>query len=314
MQSGDFANRTGAAVSWVGSMKLARLPLLLVAAVVVGGVGWWRGSAVRAESPVLVDHVATVVPAESSEPVEGFRSLAQGIEYGRFKLATASALGDSLARIVRVDPKQASLRVGSTSLLDHQPRAASEWAGSAATVAVINTSMYADDYQTSVGYFRVDGMEKNGRGAGQQNSAIGWSGHEFRLFNFGCADVDAAKRDWPTLVQSIRMLGCSGENVWAEQPRAWSSALIGMDKAGRALFIHTRSPYTMHALVDLLLALPLDLVALHYCEGGPEASLYVRSPGFEEKNVGSFETGFRGDDSNAEEWPLPNVLIAESSP
>ncbi len=82
-----------------------------------------------------------------------------------------------------------------------------------------------------------------------------------------------------------------------------------VDRQGRILFLFVRSPYTMHALVDHLLALPLDLVALHYGDGGPPASLYVRAPGFEERNVGNYEErADRGD--NTAEWPLPNVLVA----
>ena len=66
----------------------------------------------------------------------------------------------------------------------------------------------------------------------------------------------------------------------------------------------------MHDLVDMLKATPLGLVALHYGEGGPEASLYVRGPNVELREVGSYETGFVENDNNAVEWELPNVLVA----
>ena len=303
-------------------MKLAHPYVLWSLVALAGGFGWWQKTLAKADSGEPPPVVSAETPGAGAGPVSKspefvaelgvFSPIGAGIEYGRFPLGKESALGDSTARIVRVDPTIATLRVGSSSLSDHQSHAASAWAGEAKHVAVINTSMYAEDYESSVGFFRVRGVQKNGQWAKQQNSAIALSGKSFRLLNFGCDEVAAARRDWPTLVQSIRMLGCSRENVWAEETRGWSSALIGMDSQGRALFIHTRSPYTMHALVDLLLALPLDLEALHYCEGGPEASLFVRGTEMEEKNVGSFETGFRRDDSNTEEWPLPNVLIAES--
>jgi len=104
------------------------------------------------------------------------------------------------------------------------------------------------------------------------------------------------------------MLDCEGENVWAQEVRRWSSALVGADAQGRILFLHTRAPYTMHDLVDLLKSAPLDLVALHYAEGGPEASLYVRGPGVERTEVGSYETGFI--EHNDAEWELPNVIEA----
>ncbi len=245
-------------------------------------------------------------------------TLAPGFELGTFPLPIPSRLGPGSVTFVRVDPAVVDLEVRAASLTDKRLRKASEWGHSpekARAVAVINTSMFADDWLTSVGHLVVDGVAQNPRWAAQQNSLfvanpVGESGPRAAIVNLGCADRDAVVGAWKTQVQSIRMLGCGGENVWSQQARSWSSALVGADNQGRILFLHTRAPYTMHDLVDLLLATPLDLVALHYGEGGPEASLYVRGPNVELREVGSYETGFLENDNNALEWELPNVLVA----
>ena len=122
--------------------------------------------------------------------------------------------------------------------------------------------------------------------------------------------LDTARSGYRLLVQSIRMLGCDGENVWSQQPKLWSVSLIGQDAAGQLLFMHVRSPYTMHDLVNQLTALPLSLTALHYTDGGPPATLYLRTPEQELLRVGSYETGINEDDSNAHPWELPNALLA----
>ena len=89
---------------------------------------------------------------------------------------------------------------------------------------------------------------------------------------------------------------------------------VGLDATGHVLFIHTRSPYTMHDLIDALLAAPLDLVALQYAEGGPEATLSIEAGAKDVTFVGSYETGFFESDDNTRAWPVPNVLVAVPRP
>jgi hypothetical protein len=45
-----------------------------------------------------------------------------------------------------------------------------------------------------------------------------------------------------------------------------------------------------------------------HLEGGPEASLSIHVPGLDLDLCGSYETGFLEDESNKEQWPLPNVI------
>jgi hypothetical protein len=59
---------------------------------------------------------------------------------------------------------------------------------------------------------------------------------------------------------------------------------------------------------DLLLKLPLDVAGAMHVEGGPEASLSIHVPGLDLDLSGSYESNFLPDDSNAEQWKIPNVL------
>jgi hypothetical protein len=67
----------------------------------------------------------------------------------------------------------------------------------------------------------------------------------------------------------------------------------------------------MHEFNELLLSLPLDVRQAMHLEGGPEASLSIHVPGIDLDLCGSYETGFRLDDGNRDQWPIPNVLGIE---
>jgi hypothetical protein len=131
-----------------------------------------------------------------------------------------------------------------------------------------------------------------------------------RLIDRECEDFDAVSAPYGTLVQSIRMIACDRRNVWAPSERRFSAAAIGVDGKGRVLFLLTRAPAPVHALVNALLALPIDLQRAMYVEGGPEAQLYVKAGGQELELVGGFERPIAPDADNRQAWPVPNVIAA----
>jgi hypothetical protein len=104
------------------------------------------------------------------------------------------------------------------------------------------------------------------------------------------------------------MLSCARKNVWAPSETRTSVAAIGLDGAGRVLFIHARSAWPVHALVDALLALPLDLRQAMYVEGGPEAQLFARGGGRELERLGAFVNAPTAETRDG--WPIPNVVAA----
>jgi len=256
---------------------------------------------------------ATAPTAVPTPPTPAWRALLPGLELAEFPLPP-SRLGDSTLRVVRVDPARLRLDVRMASADGRRPHPVSEWMDRAGAVAAINPAMFREDYLTSVGLLRTAEHVNAAAWASEQNSLLALDPVDaaapgFHLFNVGCEARADAEARYRTLVQSIRMLGCARENLWSEQPKEWSAALVGEDGAGRALLLHVRSPYRMHALVDALLALPLDLRALHYGEGGPEAFLALRTPTLTTMWTGSYETGFNENDDVTTTGDLPNVLV-----
>jgi hypothetical protein len=261
-----------------------------------------------------------VPPTTPEVPASGdvidWQVVAPGMEYGEWLLPWPAPVGDRRLRVVRLDPSQVSIQL-KTASRDGPARTLPEWAAGieGGAVAMINASMFDIDDVTSVGLMIDDGHVNNAALAADHNSLLAAGSRSpadagARLYNLGCEDLEHARAHYRTLVQSIRMLGCDGENVWSQQPRRWSAALVGQDRAGRILFLLARTPYTMHDLVEQLRGSPLELVALHYGDGGPPAAMYLRVGEREQLWLGSYETGVQEDDRNDLPWALPNVLYA----
>jgi hypothetical protein len=239
-------------------------------------------------------------------PPPSWQTPSPGLEVGRF--------ADPPVVVVRVDPARYEFRLLSAKTLGLKSApTAAEWVERHAVVGVINASMFQADHLTSVGYMR-DGKLLNNPSWSKDKAVfvsqpLAPGLPPVRILDRSCEDAAGIARKYRVAIQDIRMIDCRRRNVWAPQPRKWSTACVGLDGKGRVLLIHARAPYATHDLIDLLLRLPLDLERLMYVEGGPEASLYVKAGGkVVVSEMGSFETGFFETDANRDFWPLPNVI------
>ena len=99
-----------------------------------------------------------------------------------------------------------------------------------------------------------------------------------------------------------------GVNVWTNDAERWSEAALAMGDDGLVYFVFCQDGLTMPEFNRLLLSLPLGILRAMHLEGGPEASLSIRSPALRLDLRGSYETGFFESDANGVQWPIPNVL------
>lgn len=242
-----------------------------------------------------------------------WRSLEPGLDLGEFPSPRRSERGDSIVRVLRADPRRFELRLLNASA-PGQGRALSarEWCLRGGLAGAINASMYQEDHRTSVSLMRTSKHVNNGR-ISKDRAILAFEPKDgtaapVMIIDRECDDFEALRGRYGTLVQSIRMLSCKGENVWSQQPRRWSAAAIGTDGEGRVLFVHVRSPYSVHDLIGILKGLPLGLSRMLYAEGGPEAQLYVRSGGEEHEWIGGYESDVSDDGDNRVAWPVPNVV------
>ncbi len=257
-------------------------------------------------------------PALDALPPGSFHELAPGLELGHFASPVPSTLGDSRITALRVDPTRFSVEVISATREHPQLiMTAPEWARRHGLVAVINPGMFGLDYRTATFALIDQGHENNARMFEKAGSALLAEPTDStlpsaRMLDLRCEDLESLRVGYSSLVQSYRLLECDGTPAWQASSRIWSHALVGVDSQGRILFLHARSPWSTRQITEILLALPLDLTRLHYGEGGPEATLYLRHGERQLLLVGSYETGFNENDSNRRSWALPNVIAVRA--
>ena len=89
--------------------------------------------------------------AQKKQPAQAWNPLEPGLDLGEFPATHPSERGDSIVRVLRVDPNRFDLRLMNASAPD-QERAmtARDWCVRGGLVAAINASMYQTDHRTSV--------------------------------------------------------------------------------------------------------------------------------------------------------------------
>lgn len=262
---------------------------------------------------VLLVPISRAEPPAPARPA--WKALAPGVEWAELALPRKSRLGDSRLTVVRIDPARSPVVLLSATALKLPSNPTAEgWASQQGLLAVTNAGMFQLDHRTPVGHAKAGGEVLNPDWKATYKSVlvadpVDPSLPAARILDPACdGDVKAIAARYRTVLQSLRMIDCHGKNVWADQPREWSTAAVASDAQGRLLFLHARSPYRVHDLDEMLLALPLGITRAIYMEGGPEASLHIAAPDGPVRRFGSYETGFVENDDNDYYWDLPNVL------
>ena len=274
----------------------------------------WRADATRAL--VLLGAAALLTgraaggadpPAVTWEPLE------PGLELGTAQSPIPSDTGDSRIHILRIDPTRFELQLLNTSASpDGSPRTAREWSQQYRLVAAINASLYQADQRTSFALMKSR-LHTNNPRLSKHNAVLLFDRLDdgvppVQIVDRTCRNLADLQGRYGAMVQSIRMVSCNRANVWTQQPEnKWSTAAIAIDQHGKLLFLHVRSPFSTHDLIEGLLGLPLGLRETMYVEGGPEAQLYVNAGGRELEFVGSHGSSFAGIE-NTYALPIPNVL------
>jgi hypothetical protein len=248
----------------------------------------------------------------SSDPTP----LGAGLVVEHHVLAATPAAGTPCIDVVRADLARFQLRILSASH-DGAARTAPDWRDAFHLAVVINAGMFHES-GAPVGLLVEDGVALGADNA-KMSGFVAFGARSpddppALATGRSCAGFDLAdlRRRYHSIVQSYRLLGCDGAALpWAD-PKQYSAAAIGVDRAGRAVFLHARAAVTMSELSAALAS--LDLTGALFLEGGPEASLVARGDAGSLERIGSYETHFVENDSNAVFWSLPNVIGLEPIP
>lgn len=185
---------------------------------------------------------------------------------------------------------------------------AKQWCKKEHLVAAINASMYQQDFKTSVSLMKT-AVYTNNSYLSKDKTVLAFNPRKENISNFKiidrqCDDFTILKRDYSTFIQSVRMISCTGKNVWT-QGQSWSIASVGSDKNGKILFIFSSSPHTVHDFITILQKLPINIDRAMYLDGGHIAQMAIQSGSTNFELIGQFNgLGY----SPTEAPEIPNVL------
>jgi hypothetical protein len=244
-----------------------------------------------------------------------WQRLDNGLYLGKFDSPKKSEICNYKIIILKIDPKFYSFKLLSASEHDNYLKTAKQWTNKFGLLATINASMYlATDFNKSTGYMKNFNHVNNAHINRTFGAFMVFGPMDSSVPEVQIVDRHVQKnwksliKKYDTVVQNYRMINPKQQNVWRQSSNIFSIAAVGMDRSGNVLFIHSRSPFTVHDFNEVLLSLPINIYNAMYVEGGPEASLYIKINETEMNEVGSYETGFNENDDNNSAWLIPNVI------
>jgi hypothetical protein len=249
--------------------------------------------------------------------MEKCRTAARGVEYCILDVKPDRGEMGGRLHILRIDPSLAKLKLLLASEHSNISRTAAEWCREFGLIAAINAGMYGKDLLTNVGYLQNGTYVQNKRWNKKYQSVLAFDARQPDRPPAIMIDLDEPEaikkvQDYNAVIQNLRLIKGDGINVWGRSERRWSEAAVGMDRSGRILFIFCRSPYPMLVFNEMIRSSGLAVVRLMHMEGGPVASMSIRTKTISLDMSGSYETGLKPDDTNDMQWPIPNVIGVES--
>jgi len=250
-------------------------------------------------------------------PPPVWKELLRGLELTSLPVRLGIEQPGALAEIVvvRIDPAFFDIGLFSRQWDGGPPRTLEMWAQDMELAAAINAAMYLPDGRTGTGYMR------RGENISRERPAKRFGA----FFVAGplapdlprAAVLDRTKDDWErllplyeTVVQNFRLMGHEGEALWPENGPSHAVASVAEDREGRILFLHCRQPITIRHFAKTIASSPeLDIKAAMYVEGGAQAAMLVRGPGFARLWTGSHPADFFLG-AAGRHITLPNILGA----
>ena len=244
-----------------------------------------------------------------------FVELVSGIEFLQMDAPIQSILGDSKLTILRIDPMHVEFDLYAATANNKQKISAQELGDSLDYLVVFNAGMYElSDGFTHRGYLKSGNHFNNKTLNPSYNSMLALSPTDStqphcKLIDLTCESWKSVQPKFSTFAQGPRMIDCNGEPMsWNKKKQSCSMLVASTDEAGRIYLVFSRSPYSHNEMISFLLQLPFPLTKTIYLEGGPETSLYVKTPKMTLSCIGSYVSQTYPTDTNVEFWKLPNLI------
>ena len=243
-----------------------------------------------------------------------WKMIDNGLYIGEFESSQKSIVGDSKITIIKINPHFFSFKLLCAGELNHSNLTAKEWCQKYNLIGAINAGMFKMDHISNVGYMKNYNYLNNPTVNSTYFSVAAFNPIDstlttrFHIFDIDNSDIKYLINNFNIVIQNLRLIKRPSLSRWSQQRKKWSEAALGQDKRGNALFIFSRSPYSMHDLIIILKELPIEIDCAQHLEGGPEASLFLSYKNFTIEKFGSYESDFSENDDNNSYWPIPNII------
>ncbi|MEO5361533.1 MAG: phosphodiester glycosidase family protein [Nitrospirota bacterium] len=262
-----------------------------------------------------------VIAAAAVAEADNWKRLDEGLYMREFESPQKSDMGSSKITVLRISPANYTFKLLTVSELGGKSLTAKEWAKKYNLTAATNAGMYQADGSTSVGYMKNFNHVNNPKVSKSYKTALAFNPvdstvADAEIIDSECQNLEELKGKYNTIIQNIRMISCTNKNVWEQKQTSWSIAAIGKDKSGNILFLFSRSPYTVHDFIEIIMSLPISISSAVYLEGGRQASLYITARDTEIEKVGGYGANYDEDNTFQTAWPIPNVIgiVKKQSP
>jgi Phosphodiester glycosidase len=212
-----------------------------------------------------------------------WRTLEEGLDLARFDSGLREENPDGDLLVLRVDTAHWCLRAFRPEESDgYKGRTGQRWCELGGLVAAVNAGMFQSDKTTHVGFFKINGVVINSF-RNDYLSAVAFGPIDpaepyFHIFDLDEISLGEVAARYHNVVQNLRLIKRAGENRWQPASDRWQEAALGEDYNGRALLIFCDRRWSMNEFNEILLSLPLGLVAAQHLEGRVQASLWINHP------------------------------------
>ncbi len=191
--------------------------------------------------------------------------LDSGLFYTETDASIHTNFGDNKISILQIDPEFYEFNIESSKENMSALKTARSWADDKGLIAVFNAGMFKLDgeYSTNVGYMKDQGFINNPNFS-NQNAYFSFNPSDttipkVKIIDTSCDNKWSELKKYNSVTQSIRMLSCKQENVWSQQKKYWSMVVVGSDNDGNILFLFTRSPYSVHDFINMIIKLDIGI-------------------------------------------------------
>jgi len=240
---------------------------------------------VKAGLAVAVVMTAVALTAFGAPVAAGWQELETGLEIAHFDSRRGTFADNGDVMVLRVETRIFALqllRAGGDA--DALERNVARWCEDFGLVAAINAGMYQADRRTHVGFCKVDGRVVNGFANDYLSVAafgpVDRADPPFHIFDLDETPLDEVLRRYRNVVQNLRLIKRDRENRWQPATDQWREAALAEDSRGRALLVYCHTALSMYQFNEILLGLPLNVVAAQHLEGRSQARIWVDHPAY----------------------------------